>query len=378
MGDQNAKEQYDTDKRGYRISTSVGGRGTGSGGDIIVVDDPSNMVEIHSEAAREGVLSWWRQAMSTRFNDPKTGRAVLVMQRGHEEDLSGYFLSQGGWVHLRLPARFEAEDPCRTEIGWEDPRTEDGELLHPARLPEPELDAIEKDLGAQAPGQLQQRPTKAGGEIFRESCWQRYAPSERPETWDNIISSWDLSFEGKKTSDWNVGALWGKKGARKYLLGIVRRRMAFSEQLRAFEAFHTDHPEARTKLVEKKANGAALINTMRETIEGITEISPTDSKVQRAWAVEPTVSAGDCYIPRDEDAPWVREWVAEHSAFPKGKNDDQVDTTTQALIYLRDSKPAAGGTIEPAPEDHRMARPQGRFSRMNDEDDDEGGRLRWR
>lgn len=187
QGDQNAKEQYDTNKRGYRISTSVGGRGTGSGGDILIIDDPHNMGEIQSDAKREEVLTWWRQAMSTRFNDPQTGRAVLVMQRGHEEDLSGYLLGQGGWEHLCLPARFESEHGCSTSIGWSDPRIEDGELLHPARVPEAELDAMERDLGAAAPGQLQQRPTKAGGEIFKETSWKRYAPSELPDGFDLVV-----------------------------------------------------------------------------------------------------------------------------------------------------------------------------------------------
>ena len=78
---------------GYRIATSVGGALTGDGGDIICIDDPHNVVDSDSAKMREGVLEWWDQAMQTRLNDPRTGAFVIIMQRVHEQDLTGHILA---------------------------------------------------------------------------------------------------------------------------------------------------------------------------------------------------------------------------------------------------------------------------------------------
>ena len=106
-GDQNAKMRFDNDRSGYRLSNSVGGSITGEGGDRIVCDDPHKVDEVHSDAVRKAALDRWDVVMSTRVNDPKTSAKVVVMQRCHQQDLSGHLLEQGGWEHLSLPAEYE-------------------------------------------------------------------------------------------------------------------------------------------------------------------------------------------------------------------------------------------------------------------------------
>ncbi len=103
------------------LSTSVGGAVTGEGGDRIVCDDPHNVDEVESDAVRKATIDWWDVVMSTRVNDPKTAAKVVVMQRCHQQDLSGHLLEQGGWEHLCLPAEYEGTE-CVTSIGWSDPR----------------------------------------------------------------------------------------------------------------------------------------------------------------------------------------------------------------------------------------------------------------
>ena len=131
--DQNQKQRFENDKTGHRIATSVDGALTGEGGDIIVIDDPHNVREAESSTVREGVLEWWDQAMQTRLNDPKTGAFVLIMQRVHENDLTGHILGNefNAWDHLCLPARYEKKHPTptRSSLGFKDPRREEGELL---------------------------------------------------------------------------------------------------------------------------------------------------------------------------------------------------------------------------------------------------------
>lgn len=126
--DQNTKGRFDNNRSGYRLSTSVGGAATGEGGDRVVCDDPHNVQEAESDSVRKGALNWWDVVMSTRVNDPKITAKVVVMQRCHQQDLSGHLMEQGGWEHLRLPAVYEGP-PCVTSTGWTDPRTEHGELL---------------------------------------------------------------------------------------------------------------------------------------------------------------------------------------------------------------------------------------------------------
>src|SRR5215211_3060273 len=127
-GDQNAKIRFDTDQTGYRIATSVGGIGTGEGGDFVITDDPNNALEAESDLIRQSTNDWWDGTMSTRGNDPKTVVRIIVQQRLHEEDLTGHVLEQGGYDHLCLPMEYEGERSSLS-TGWRDPRRKPGELL---------------------------------------------------------------------------------------------------------------------------------------------------------------------------------------------------------------------------------------------------------
>lgn len=115
--DQNVKQRFENDKRGYRLATSVGGQLTGEGGDYIIADDPHNVKDAESDAVRTGTLEWWDKAMSTRLNNPKTGHKIIVMQRVHQDDLAGHVVEQGGYYHLCLPARFRRERTFRRDGG---------------------------------------------------------------------------------------------------------------------------------------------------------------------------------------------------------------------------------------------------------------------
>src|SRR5271155_3700297 len=175
-GDQNAKMRFDNNRSGYRLSTSVGGSVTGEGGDRIVCDDPHKVDEVHSDTVRKAALDWWDVAMSTRVNDPKTSAKVVVMQRCHQQDLSGHLLEQGGWDHLCLPAEYEG--PVRlTSIGFVDPRTERGELLWKERFGPREIADLKRSLGSYAAaGQLQQRPSPAEGGLLKRHWFRFWQP----------------------------------------------------------------------------------------------------------------------------------------------------------------------------------------------------------
>ena len=175
-GDQNTKTRFDNNRSGYRIATSVGGAATGEGGDRIVCDDPHNVQEAESDSIRQATVEWFNVVMSTRVNDPRTAAKVVVMQRCHQKDLSGHLLEQGGWEHLCLPAEYE--DPPRViSVRFPDPRVVPGELLWAERFGAEEIANLKVSLGSYAAaGQLQQRPSPAGGGMIKRPWFRFWQP----------------------------------------------------------------------------------------------------------------------------------------------------------------------------------------------------------
>ena len=352
--DQNTKGRFDNSRSGYRLSISVGGATTGEGGDRIVCDDPHNVAEVESDTVRQGTINWFDVALSTRVNDPKTCAKVVVMQRCHQRDLSGHLLEQGGWEHLCLPAEYEG--PGRTtSIGFVDPRTEIGELLWKDRFGPKEIEDAKRSLGSYgAAGQLQQRPSPAGGGVFKRHWFRYFQPRgmnlppvivrlpdgttvsipaiEVPRQMDEQLQSWDCSFKDLATSDYVVGQVWGRLGAWFFLGDQVRGRMDCPGTVKAVRAMKAKWPGTMAILVEDKANGSAVIQMLSHEIPGILPVSPGGGKVARAQAISPLVEAGNIYLPHPDYAPWVNDFVEECVSFPNGAHDDQVDAMTQVLL----------------------------------------------
>ena len=338
--DQNQKQRFENDHTGYRIATSVGGALTGDGGDIICIDDPHNSVEADSSKVREGVLEWWDQAMQTRLNDPQTGAFVIIMQRLHEQDLTGHILANelgDEWDHLCLPARYEIGHPTpnRSSLGFTDPRTEEGELLWSDRMDEKTLTNLERSLGSYAAaGQLQQRPSPKGGGILKASWWVPWEREELPEV-SYVIQSWDTAFETKESSSYSARTTWGvfKHNGHDCLivLDMWYDKVNYPELRKlAQEAYDDWEPDA--VLIEKKASGASLLHDLRQAGVPVLAYSPDRDKVARAHAASALLEDGRIYYPKRK---WAEDLISICAAFPAAKNDDVVDTATQAWLRLR-------------------------------------------
>ena len=342
---------YQNNQQGYRLATSVGGMATGEGGDAVVVDDPHKVTDARSDTKRQAALDWWDEEMSTRVNNLNTGVFVVVMQRLHTQDLTGHLEAAGvgqdrssGYEKLMIPEKYELQTAVTTSIGWSDWRTEEDELIWPERFP---LDAIDKQnasLGSrQIAGQKQQRPVKAGGNIIESSWWQYFDAWPKDLEW--MFQSWDLGFSNpsrvKKVDDLSfvVGSVWGVRGARRYVLDVVRRRMGFVETLRSIKALTRRWPDCSALYIEEKANGPAIIDVLKAEgeIPGIigSNLDAWGSKEARLEAVSPLVEAGDVWIPRpgsDIGGDWIGKFREEIESYPEYETDDQVDVFTQALI----------------------------------------------
>lgn len=330
--DQNEKARFENDRNGARLATSVGGAALGEGGDVIVVDDPHNAREALSEARRRAVLAWWDEAMTTRLNDPAGGAMVIVMQRLHEQDLTGHVLEQGGFEHLMLPAEFEPERRSVTSIGFADPRREAGEPLWPARFPPSRLAEWKKRLGSYgAAGQLQQRPAPRGGGLIKLDWFARY--KEPPALPSRVVLSWDTAFKPGAGNDFSVCTVWAEGERGYYLLDLFRARLGYPALKRAALALAAKwRPNA--VLIEDKASGQSLIQDLcAETRLPVVALKGKGDKTVRLAAESPAIEAGRVHLP--EAAPWLADFEAEIAAFPNAAHDDMADSLSQFLAWAR-------------------------------------------
>lgn len=339
QADQDRKDMFENTARGTMFATSIGGSITGMGADVIVFDDLINPKEAESKAEREKALREFDQSFSTRLNDKKNGRMVIVEQRLHASDLTSHVLRQGGWTHLCLPAMAEKKTVIEFPISKRTIVREAGDILHPDREGAREIEQAKRALGSRAfAAQYQQNPTSEIGNILKRTWWKFW--KVLPSGFDLTITSWDMNFKETKDGSYVVGQAWGKRGGDYFLLGQTRQRMDFADTIQAVIALTAKFPNAGGHLIEDRANGPAIISALQKRISGIVPIEPTGSKIARAQAISPVVEAGNVYLPDPEQHPWVHEFIEEAAAFKgiDGEMNDQVDALTQAINWFSQAR----------------------------------------
>lgn len=322
---------------GQYISAGVGGPITGEGMTLGIVDDPiKNAEEADSETYRDNIWDWWLSTFLTR--DEGDAAIVVCATRWHEDDLIGRILAQAKetgekWTVIKLEAlREDMEDK-------EDPR-EEGEALWPGKFSKAWMERRRKQLGDRWWNAMyQQQPSATEGNIFKRELWERF-DLDMPPKYICKIQSEDTAHDTKSTNDFSVIETWGiwKGGAD--LLDVWRERVAFpdlKEQTKALAI--RDAPS--WLLIERKGSGISLIQELqRDTRLPIwgedpekPGVVPDKDKVARAQAAVGYVASKKIRIPKQ--APWLADFLSEHANFPNGKNDDQVDTTTQFINWYR-------------------------------------------
>lgn len=325
---------------GFRFSTTVESKATGWHAHRQIIDDPTKPQSILGGAtdaknALSRVKTWFSGTMATRRADPSDFARIIIMQRLHDDDLSGHVLREGGWTHLNLPMEFDPDTRCVTPWGA-DWRDEKGELLCPERFPPDVVAELKKDMGPIIySAQENQNPVPPEGGILQET-WIEY----HDETAESLIAkgavclqSWDAAFEDSPESDRVAGHLWFWLPSDDcfYLTDVDCSVRSFVQTVESVKAFCKRFPFAWDKLVEKKANGPAIVNTLSATIGGFTLVAPLGSKAARVVAVSPAFAARRVKVKRDQS--WTADVVKEWTRFPKYGFDDNVDAMTQALAF---------------------------------------------
>jgi predicted phage terminase large subunit-like protein len=360
--DQAAKVNFDltaangTLTGGGRNAAGIFAMVTGKRGDGLIVDDPADAKEVivgdpDRVAERMRMIRvLYHGALQSRLN--AGAWRLVVAQRLHVADLPGDLIDRGSRV-VCLPLHYDPEHP---DVHADDPR-QPGELLAPAVLSEERGVELRRRLTPRhADAQYEQRPSSMAGNLFKREWFGRHyqgIPLElaRRGAFDAVEVSVDCAFRDHDKADYVCASVWGRKRRRslnanarnganardsgglapgKYLLDVFHGRMGLFETCAMLRRVRGKWPWGRLVLVEAKANGDAVIETMRkEGHGGVVGYEPDRSKVARAEVSALAHEAGEVWYPLEEHAPWLADWVEEHVAFPAGANDDQVDSASQ-------------------------------------------------
>jgi predicted phage terminase large subunit-like protein len=344
-GDQNQKTRYENTDGGFRLSTTPGGVGTGEGGDLIICDDPHNVKKAESEAERKSVLLWWDETMQTRVNNPKRSAFIIIMQRLHEEDLSGHVLEEGEYVHLCLPARYEGTpamvpgakigiDLAPPSTFFEDPRDTIGESLFPALWGHEELAGLESKMTSYAKaGQLQQHPSPREGGMFVIDNFK--VVSEMPFQPIGIVRYWDKAgTDGGGTA--TAGVKMGRdKEGRYVVLDVVKGHWsAGKREKNILTTAEEDGRRVKIRVEQEPGSGGkeSAENTVR-SLEGysVKAVPVSSDKVVRAEPYAAQLENHGIYILK---APWNKDYIEEHRSAPMGRLKDQWDAAAGAYNTL--------------------------------------------
>lgn len=364
-GDQNAKTKFENTATGFRQAVAAGGI-TGARGDRVIIDDPHTVESAASDQMRATTIDWFLQAVPTRLNNPDKSAIIIIMQRLHEEDVSGVAIDKNlGYDHIMLPMEYDPSRAAPTMLGAEDPREYPGELLFPERFPQHVVERDKKAMGPYAvSGQFQQTPTPADGGIIKRDWWNLWEHDSFP-SFDFILASLDTAYTEKTENDFTAMTVWGIYTEDPVSTEVMKKPRASFDMYQKDRGSRTPHPKVmliyawqerlelsksvqkvaetikrfkvETILIENKAAGIPVAQELRrlfayQGFQVILDDPKSIDKTSRLYSIQHIFSEGLVYAP---DKSWADQVITQSASFPKGKHDDLVDTVSMALRYLR-------------------------------------------
>ena len=330
IGAINRATEFELDgKLGRLISRGIMSGVTGNPANLMIIDDPiKNRQEADSPTYRRKLWDEWQNSFKTRL--AAHAKVIVIATPWHEDDMMASLLRTEDNIRLiRLPVEAEENDPLGRQIG---------EALCPELGKDDKwLEQFKSSYLASAEGGrrawtalYQCSPRVEGGNLVQRDWWRYYDPKETPQFGTEVISV-DAAFKGADNNDFVAITVWGKVNNDYYLRYCMNRHLDFVGTLDAIRQVRSLYPNARTVLVEDKANGSAIINVLQKEMFCV-PVNPKGGKVARVNAVSAAIESGHVFVP--EDAPWLGEYLDQWSAFPAAAHDDMVDSSSQALSHL--------------------------------------------
>lgn len=344
---------FETTKGGQYYSSSMTSV-TGEGCDIQICDDPINPDEALSETVRSGTNETIRNTLFSRFNDPRTGRFILNMQRLHEDDPTGNLLQDQGWTHLKLPAE-AIEKTHHIILGNKNWTLERGDKLFPGRFTDEVLYRARERLGEyNYAGQYLQEPVPLGGGEFRDEWINYYQYGQVSPKEMNLFILVDAAGgeetnkKKKKTSDWTAMMVVGTSGDNNYyLLDMVRDRLNPTERIDVLFLLHRKWNALTGKPPKVGYEKYGLMTDthyikLKQQSDNyrfpLVELGGPMPKEDRIRRLIPDMQLGRWYLPANniyvdcEDRQWdlTRELVdSEMPSFPRARHDDMLDALSR-------------------------------------------------
>ena len=330
--DSSSVRRFHTTGSGVYYAVGAGGAITGRGAHLLLIDDPiKGREDADSDAMRSNLIDWYRSTAYSRLMPG--GSIILIQTRWHEDDLAGWILretSHEPWEVIELPAVLD-------EKASKILKRPKGQALWPEAYDKKRLEEIKKTAGSREWNSLyMQRPSAEEGNILKRYWWKEWKEDNPPEC-NYILQSWDTAYTVKSTSDYSAVTTWGifeHNGIQNAILLSARReRWEFpelkSEAINLYNEFKPD-----VVLIEAKASGWSLIQELQRAGIPITPFNPKRAdKKTRAHSVTPLFESGRVWYPSSKY--WAEDVINQCAQFPSSNYDDLVDSTTQALMRLR-------------------------------------------
>ena len=334
-----------TDAGGSRYAVSVGGTLTGRGGDFIIVDDPIKPEDACSEQLRKSTNEWFRSTLLSRLDDKARSVMILVMQRLHINDLTGFLEAGGGFSKLSLSAIAECDEQVPIEAGRFYDRYA-GTALHEEREGLSILARIRDQIGsANFAAQYQQQPEMPDGSIFRRKWFQLI---DTPPSWQSggqLYVSVDSALSTSETADYSAISEVYADRTGYYVLHSERGHWDYEDLKTKLLGYYTKHGERLGFIIEPAGVGISLISLFRKMGIPCLSSSLKNNKLTRAAYAVPAFQEGRVHVvDTGKNNAWVEPYLAEFMSFPNGRFDDQVDSLVQLINYL-DKRLTANGYL---------------------------------
>jgi len=337
--DKSGKQNYENTAGGFRYASSTGGTITGFHAHVIINDDPVNPKQAESDQMRKAANDHIKTLSSRKVEKANTPM-ITIMQRLHQDDVTGYLLSkkQDKIKHINLPAEdCEEVEPAELRQYYVDG------LLDPVRLNRDVLNEARIDLGSRGyAGQFQQKPSAEGGNIVKEAWFRKISQADfyalrYNETMHFFV---DTAYDEKqkKTDNDPTGILAACMiNNNIYVYNAMQIWKTFPDLIRFLpEYMKANLATSQSSLrIEPKANGISVV----QSLEAISSLNvtrtptPKDSKAERLHAVSPTIECGRVYIVEGD---WNDEFIDQVCGFPQRLHDEYVDILGYAINYFKD------------------------------------------
>ena len=330
--DQNLKARYENNFLGVRRATSVGGTVTGQGGDFLLVDDPVSPQHAASEVERENANEWYRTTFYSRLNNPLTGIRIVIMQRIHDNDLSGFLLSgresRLKYKHICIPA--ELSDDVKPKM-LKDNYDEDG-LFWTDRFSKSILADYKQALGSYGyAGQLMQTPTPLNSGMIRADWFKidQFKHTTEHTTVDFVI---DPAYTANEKNDPSAMLAYTFKDNKWQIIDCVNVYKEFPDLVRFIPQWvaKNGYTNRSRVYVEPKASGKSIVQTLKkETGLNVREDKPpSKDKVARVQDISASLETGRVSLLKGD---WNEEFLQQLVKFPSAKHDDMVDCLVMAI-----------------------------------------------